>query len=126
MFEHRTQPLLPRRRFFRRLGGALLLGGGLIAFALGVGVLGYHFFACLPWIDALLNASMILTGMGPVDRLETHGAKVFASAYALFSGLVFISLMGLLLSPVAHRVLHRFHLSEEDLDKSDKGGSGAR
>ena len=85
--------------------------------ALSIGVAGYHFIAGLPWIDALLNASMILTGMGPVDVLRSNAAKVFASLYALFSGVVFISLMGLLLSPIAHRVLHKFHLDEEDMNQ---------
>ncbi len=98
----------------------------IMAVALGIGVAGYHFMAGLPWIDALLNASMILTGMGPVDVLRSNAAKVFASLYALFSGVVFISLMGLLLSPIAHRVLHKFHLSDEDLNKESRkdGDSG--
>ena len=82
----------------------------MIAGALGLGIGGYHWIAGLPWIDALLNASMILGGMGPVDRLETVAAKVFASAYAIFSGLMFISVMGVIIVPVLHRVLHRFHL----------------
>jgi len=123
VFEHRRQPLLSRRCFLRRLAGAFSVAAGLIAFALGIGVFGYHFIAGLSWIDALLNAAMILTGMGPVDSLHSNGAKVFASGYALFSGLVFISAMGLLLSPVAHRILHRFHLSDEDLQKDTDNGS---
>lgn len=92
-----------------------------MAGALGIGVVGYHFIAGLPWIDALLNASMILTGMGPVNVLPSNAAKVFASLYALFSGVVFISLMGLLLSPIAHRVLHKFHVSDEDLNEEKPG-----
>jgi hypothetical protein len=88
----------------------------IVVVALSVGIAGYHFIAGLPWIDALLNASMILTGMGPVDTMKTNAAKIFASAYALFSGVVFISMMGLLLSPIAHRVLHKFHVSDEDLN----------
>ena len=94
------------------MGLALVIVTG----ALSIGVAGYHFIAGLPWIDALLNASMILTGMGPVDVLRSNAAKIFASLYALFSGVVFISLMGLLLSPIAHRVLHKFHLSDEDMN----------
>jgi hypothetical protein len=82
-----------------------LLGGALL-----IGVAGYHFFAGLAWVDALLNASMILTGMGPVDVLTSTGAKIFASAYALFSGVVFLSATGVIIAPVVHRVLHRFHL----------------
>ena len=92
----------------------------LIGLALGLGVVGYHQIGGLPWVDALLNASMILAGMGPVDALHSDGAKIFASAYALFSGLVFISLMALLLLPVVHRVLHKFHLSDEDLNEDEK------
>lgn len=97
-----------------------VLAAALILFALGLGMAGYHYLAGLGWIDALLNASMILTGMGPVATLSSDGAKIFASAYALFSGLIFISLMGLLLLPVAHRVLHMFHLSDEDLNEEEK------
>lgn len=117
MFENRRDPILPTRIFIRRLLACLALALAIIAVALGIGVAGYHFIAGLPWIDALLNAAMILTGMGPVDVLPSNAAKVFASLYALFSGVVFISLMGLLLSPIAHRVLHKFHLSEEDVNQ---------
>ena len=81
-----------------------------IAVALGVGVLGYHYFARLAWIDSLVNASMILGGMGPVDPLPSTAAKVFASCYALFSGVAFIGIAGVMLAPFAHRLLHRFHI----------------
>ena len=91
--------------------GAVFL---LVLGALFLGVAGYHWFARLGWIDALLNASMILGGMGPVDVLTTPAAKVFASAYALFSGLVFIATMGILFAPIMHRVLHAFHMDEKD------------
>jgi hypothetical protein len=91
------------------------MSGALIGVSLGLGVLGYHFIAHLAWIDALLNASMILTGMGPVNPLGTTAAKLFASAYALFSGLILISASGIVLTPIFHRVLHRFHLEERDL-----------
>src|SRR4029453_10932596 len=112
MFESRHQKLLSRRRFLRRQVGSLGVGLGVLAFALGVGILGYHYFAGLSWLDALLNASMILTGMGPVDCLDSAGAKVFASCYAIFSGVVFITVMAIILSPSVHRVLHKFHLEE--------------
>jgi hypothetical protein len=82
----------------------------MIAVALGMGIGGYHWIAGLGWIDSVLNAAMILGGMGPVDRLETTGAKLFAAAYAIFSGLVFISVMGVVLAPVMHRIIHKFHL----------------
>ena len=120
MFERRHEEILPLHRFIRRMLACAALATALIALALGLGVLGYHHFGGLPWVDALLNASMILTGMGPVDTLRSDGAKFFASAYALFSGLIFISLMGLLLLPVVHRVLHKFHLSDEDLNERGK------
>ena len=86
----------------------------LVSFALAVGVLGYHFIARLPWIDALLNASMILGGMGPVDTLATSAAKIFASCYALFSGLAFIGIASAMVAPFAHPLLHKFHLAEDE------------
>ena len=103
------------RRFYHRLLGALVLAGSVIAVSLLLGVLGYHFVAGFGWIDSLLNASMILSGMGPVKNLPSDAAKVFASCYALFSGVVFISATGILLAPMFHRVLHRFHLEQKDL-----------
>ena len=105
---------MPWPLFIHRAAIHLIVGACGIAFAAGVGPLGYHVFARLPWVDAFLNASMILAGMGPVDPLSTTAAKLFASFYALFSGLVFIALMGIVLAPWAHRVLHRFHVDEED------------
>ena len=88
----------------------------MIAVSLGIGVCGYHRIAHLSWIDSLLNAAMILGGMGPVDRLEGSAAKVFASICAIFSGLMFISVMGIILAPVIHRVIHKFHLADEDMN----------
>ena len=115
MYEHRNHHLLSRRAFAQRvarhLGFALLI----VALALGAGVAGYHFIAGLPWIDALLNASMILGGMGPVDALSSAPAKIFASAYALFSGLAFIGIASILVAPFAHRILHKLHA---DVDES--------
>jgi hypothetical protein len=113
MFERRSDKLLPWPRFVRRMSLSFLLMIGIVAAALMMGVLGYHYIARLPWIDALLNASMILTGMGPVAILTDTPSKLFASAYALFSGVVFLSSMGIVLSPVFHRILHRFHLDDE-------------
>ncbi len=110
-----AHPAPKSRPFHRRFLGAVFLSGALISASLGLGVLGYHFVANLNWIDALLNASMILTGMGPVNTLGTTAAKLFASAYALFSGLILISASGILLTPIFHRVLHRFHIEERDL-----------
>lgn len=87
---------------------------GLIAFVLCLGIAGYHFIAGYNWVDSLLEASMILGGMGPVKELPSDAAKIFASAYALFSGLIFIAVLGLVLSPVVHRILHKFHVDEKD------------
>jgi len=109
-WERRQDPLLPRTAFYMRLvklGGAAVL---VALFALIVGVVGYHHFAGLPWVDSLLNASMILGGMGPVDPLKSTSAKLFASGYALFSGLVFLAVVGILAAPFIHRLLHHFHL----------------
>ena len=104
-----------RRQFYHRFFRALMVSGTVIAVSLFLGILGYHYICGFGWVDALLNASMILTGMGPVGTLTTDGAKIFASGYALFSGVVFITASGILLSPMFHRVLHRFHIEEKDL-----------
>ena len=113
MFEHHRQPLATRGIYIARRLRSLGAAAAILLPSLGLGVLGYHFFGQLHWIDALLNASMILTGMGPVDTMPTSGAKLFASCYALFSGIVFITTAGVLLGPLVHRLLHRFHLEIE-------------
>src|SRR5205807_5200968 len=113
MYEHRTHPLLSRAKFMRRVGHHLLLALFVVSIALGIGVFGYHYIAHLAWIDSLLNASMILGGMGPVDQLQSSAAKLFASFYALFSGLAFIGIASLMIAPFAHRLLHDFHLPEK-------------
>src|SRR5512137_1460267 len=117
MFERRHDNLASPRIFARRLALALFTAGGLGGVALSIGILGYHWIAGLDWVDSLLNASMILGGMGPVNELSTDGAKIFASAYALFSGLVLIALMGIIISPIVHRMLHKFHIDERDITK---------
>ena len=113
-FEHHKQPLLPRPRFYRRLARHGLAGFGLLGVALGIGVVGYHAVAGLGWVDSIHNASMILAGMGPVDPMPTAGSKLFASAYAIFSGVVFLGTVGVFLSPIVHRFLHRFHLEDDE------------
>jgi hypothetical protein len=113
MFEHRTDPLLPTRRFFWRVLGFLGLSAVVVGIALGIGVLGYHYLGGLPWIDAIVNASMILGGMGPVDPITTQAGKLFASTYALFSGLLFIGAASLVLTPFVHRVMHKLHVEDE-------------
>jgi hypothetical protein len=114
MYEHRTDRLLTRLEFARRVIGHFGYSILAIALALGAGVVGYHVLGGLGWVDSLLNASMILGGMGPVDPLKADGAKVFASLYALFSGLVFIGVLGLLLAPFIHRVMHKLHMDYKD------------
>lgn len=114
MYEHRSRRLLTRVEFFFRVLAHGLVASGVVLVALGAGVLGYRHFEGMSWLDALLNASMILGGMGPVTQLNTTGGKLFASAYALFSGVVFIGVMGLILAPFAHRILHRFHLADDE------------
>jgi hypothetical protein len=104
MFESRHEPLAARHIFLWRF----------LRYFIAAGILGYHYIAELSWIDSVLNASMILGGMGPVDGLKSDAAKLFASAYALFSGLVAITVMGMVLAPLAHRALHLFHLDEDD------------
>ena len=114
MLEHRRQPLVPRAVYLRRLlrhGGIAL---SLIAGSLLLGVLGYRFIGGLAWVDAIENAAMILGGMGPTSPLTTDAAKLFAAFYALFSGIVFLVGVAVLLAPVVHRFLHRFHLGEDD------------
>jgi len=110
MYEHRSHPLLSRAKFARRVFRHLLLALLAIGVALGIGVIGYHCIGGLSWIDSVLNASMILGGMGPVDPLHSSAAKLFASFYALFSGLAFIGIASLMLAPFAHRLLHTFHI----------------
>ena len=113
MSEHRKKQLLPRRVFVLRVARSLALALGIISFSLSLGMMGYHFLAELSWVDSLLNASMILTGMGPVNELHSVAAKIFASFYALFSGVVFITSVAILLAPLVNRFLHKFHLEFE-------------
>jgi hypothetical protein len=114
--EHRGQALLPFPLFRRRVVSYGTIAFGMIVFSLGIGVAGYRFFGRLPWIDALLNASMILTGMGPVNPMTTTAGKLFAAAYAIFSGVAFLTSFGVLAAPIFHRFLHRFHLEVKDGD----------
>ena len=112
--ERRHEPLLPGKHFLVRMARYFALSGSLIFGSLLVGILGYRSLGGLGWIDSILNASFILTGMGPVDLMKTDVAKLFASGYALFSGVVFISAVGVLLTPALHRLLHHFHLELDD------------
>ncbi len=117
MHEKKSQKVAPVSVFIKRMTvyiGIVIL---LLNCALFIGVAGYHWFAGLSWIDSLLNASMILGGMGPVDLLTNSAAKIFASAFALFSGIFFIAMMGILFVPIIHRVLHKFHAEDKDFRK---------
>ena len=112
MFEHRSRPLISRKAFFKRQLRFFFYTMVLILFSLGLGCLGYHYFASLSWIDSLLNASMILTGMGPVSEMSTYSAKLFASLYALYSGIAFLSTAAVFLAPSIHRIIHIIHLDD--------------
>src|SRR5512135_37063 len=112
--ERHHQPLAPRRVFMQRV--LLYLGFSIVIIgcSLGIGILGYHFTEHMSWLDSLLNASMILGGMGPVNSLTTEAGKLFASFYALFAGMVFLVAVGVLLAPVVHRFFHAFHLVPDE------------
>jgi hypothetical protein len=113
---NKQRNILPPKDFVRRMFRFFLISTGMVIISLLIGVLGYHYFADLGWTDSLLNASMILTGMGPVDNLSTQDAKIFASFYALFSGVAFLTTVAVFLSPIAHRLMHVLHVDEVDLD----------
>jgi len=117
MFERKHEKIAPVSVFAKRMAGSVALAGILGSIALSIGIAGYHWIAGFGWVDSILEASMILGGMGPANQLATTGAKLFASGYALFSGLVFIALMGIVLGPLVHRMLHKFHMDEEDMEK---------
>jgi len=114
-YERRHDRLAPSSVFVKRIIASLVVALGIIAIASLIGIAGYHYIAGFNWIDSLLEASMILGGMGPIKELPNDAAKIFASIYALFSGLVLIGLMGIILAPVVHRIMHKFHVDEKDV-----------
>jgi len=114
MYEKHYEPLLSRAKFIIRLLSHLLTGFGILVISLGIGVVGYHGYEHLSWLDSLLNASMILGGMGPVNPIQSDGGKWFASFYALFSGMIFLGVFGITIAPVIHRLLHLMHLEEKE------------
>jgi len=118
-FERRHQPLLPRALFFRRVVRYGIAGVLIVLIALVIGIAGYRLTEGMSLLDAFLNASMILGGMGPTSELHTVAGKVFAGCYALFSGIVFLLAFGVIVAPLAHRTLHHFHL-----ELGDKGVDG--
>jgi uncharacterized protein involved in cysteine biosynthesis len=109
MYEHKTQPLVPTSVFYQRVIRHIIIASLLILICLTIGILGYHYTDNISWIDSLHNASMILSGMGPVVELKSVGGKIFSSAYALFSGVVFLSIVGFILAPAIHRIFHRLN-----------------
>lgn len=116
MFEQRNQRLLPQREFIRRLGWSVTIGAALIAFSLSIGILGYHWLCGLSWIDAFLDASMIMSGMGPLSQLSSTTGKLFAGCYAIYCGIALIGTTGIIFAPVIHRALHKFHLEDSTRD----------
>jgi hypothetical protein len=109
MYEHKKQPLASATTYYQRVLKNILVALLVIAVCLIIGVVGYHYTDNVPWIDALHNASMILSGMGPVVEIKSEGGKIFSSAYALFSGVVFLSIVGFILAPAIHRIFHRLN-----------------
>jgi hypothetical protein len=113
MYESRKQSPLPRGLFVRRVALPFAVAAGVMLGSLGLGMAGYMYFENLAWRDAFLNAAMLLGGMGPVDAPKTDGGKVFAGLYALYSGLLILVTAGVMLAPVLHRILHKFHWAED-------------
>lgn len=110
MFESRHHPLIPKQKFIARMLFSFLTGLALIAVSLLIGMIGYHYYENLSWVDAFVNASMILSGMGPLAQMHTDDGKIFAGCYALYSGIALLSIAGIIFAPIIHRFLHRFHM----------------
>ncbi|HQU57395.1 MAG TPA: hypothetical protein PLG88_08185 [Chitinophagaceae bacterium] len=109
--------ILSRNKFIKRVVNYTLFAIALLTISVAIGVLGYHYFGNLGWLDSFYNASMILTGMGPVNEMTTQAAKIFASFYALFSGVVFLSTVAIFFAPFAHRIMHLLHIDNENIDE---------
>jgi hypothetical protein len=112
MYEHHSHKLLPLPKFAWRLARHLMFVGVLIVFSLAIGMTGYRQYARMSWVDAFLNSSMLLGGMGPVGELTNDRAKIFAGCYALYAGLIFIVSLSVVMAPIVHRVLHALHADE--------------
>lgn len=120
MFERRHEPLAPKHVFYMRIARSVGFGIIAVILALFIGMCGYHYFENMSWVDAYVNAAMILSGMGPMGVLATKGGKIFAGSYALFSGLIFILIIGLIVAPIFHRFIHKFHLEEESTNSAKR------
>lgn len=118
-FEHRSEPLLPKHLFVRRLRKYALNGVSILFGSLLFGMIGFHLLAGQSWIDALLNSAMLLGGMGPIGEIQGVGGKLFGTFFALFAGIVFLAVVTLLFAPLFHRFLHKFHLEEEHRKKKE-------
>jgi hypothetical protein len=113
-YEHRLTPVISRQRFVHRMIRHIAVAIALISIAWAIGIIGYHVTENFSWLDATINAAMILGGMGPVDHVNTTAGKLFASFYALFSGIFFIAIAGIVLAPITHRLLHTLHVDERE------------
>jgi hypothetical protein len=113
MYEHRKQPIASKATFYQRVLKNIIIALIIMAICLLIGIVGYHYTDNIPWIDSLHNASMILSGMGPVVEIKSDAGKIFSSAYALFSGVVFITNVGVILAPAVHRIFHRLHIEDK-------------
>lgn len=112
MYEHHKSPLLHPRLFVRRMLTSVATGSMVILTSLCLGMLGYHYFEDLNWVDSFVNAAMILAGMGPFSELQNDSSKIFAGWYALYSGFALVTTIGIIFAPIVHRFLHSFHIEE--------------
>lgn len=113
-YEHKQAPLLSKREYAKRLRRSVFLASIFVAVSLAIGTIGYHAFGELAWVDSFLNSSMILTGMGPVDKMPDDAGKLFASFYSLFSGIAFLTTISIVLAPILHRAMHKFHIGDDE------------
>jgi hypothetical protein len=113
IYEPKAHAPIPRARFVRRVQIHIAAAFALLLLSLAIGIVGYEYFEQLAWRDAFLNAAMLLGGMGPVDAPQTNGGKVFAGLYALYSGVIFLVVAALVIAPVVHRVMHKFHWEQD-------------
>jgi hypothetical protein len=126
MFENRSKPLLPRSEFIKRMAFFAILSAGFVTFSLIIGMIGYRIFENFSWVDAFVNAAMLMGGMGPVNELHSDAGKIFAGIYAMYCGLVLILAVGFLIAPLFHRFLHKFHLEIDESISRKESMKGKR